>query len=47
MILMFLTGADVLDDIKDGLQSAYALRELCLKFLKSDKFEGIRNPLKD
>ena len=32
MTLMFLTGAGVLDDVMDGLQSAYTLRELCLKF---------------
>ena len=45
MILMFLTGAAVLDDVQHGLHMP---EEVIFKiWLKSDEFEGIENPLKD
>ena len=45
VILMFLTGAGVLDDFMDGLQMPGGSY---VKFLlKSNEFEGIKNPLKD
>ena len=44
MILMFLTGAGVLDDILDGLHPDGAM---LIFLLKSVEFKGIKNSLKD
>ena len=45
MILTFLTGVVVLDDIMDGLQRPEGV--MFKIGMKSDEFEGIKNPLKD
>ena len=45
MILMFLTGAGVLDDVMDGLHMPW--ESYILNLVETDKFEGIKNPLKD
>ena len=45
MILMFLTGAGVLDYILDGLHMP--LGGYIKIWLRSVEFEGIKNPLKD
>ena len=47
MILMFLTGAGVLDDVLDGLVCICPEGAMFKISLKSDEFEGIKNPLKD
>ena len=45
MILTFLTGAGILDDIMDGLKCPEGA--MFKIWLKSDEFEGIKNPVKD
>ena len=56
MIFMFLTGASVLHDIMDGLlMSLKTFCTVCTRpegvmykiWIKSDEFEGIKNPVKD
>ena len=45
MIWMFLTRAGVLDDVMDGLNSPEGA--MLKIWLKSNEFEGFKNPLKD
>ena len=46
MILMFLAGAGVLDDIMDGLHMAPGSYNY-LNWFKSVEFKGVKNSLKD
>ena len=45
MILLFQTGAGILDEVLDGLHMPRGSKIKI--WLKSDKFEGIKNFLKD